>query len=86
MTAKELQKRNNKAENLRVLQTEDGSYFVESERDYSLIKTLLSYTEPTSRVVILKNLSSSTVSPITFKTASASTIERRSRFYWIISE
>ena len=30
MTAKELQKRNNKAEHLRVLQTEDGSYYVES--------------------------------------------------------
>ena len=30
MTAKELQKRNAKAENLRVLQTEDGSYYVES--------------------------------------------------------
>jgi len=27
MTAKELQKRNGKSENLRVLQTEDGSYF-----------------------------------------------------------
>jgi hypothetical protein len=32
MTAKELMKRNHKAENLRVLQTEDGSYFVESEK------------------------------------------------------
>ena len=32
MTAKELQKRNNKAEQLRVLQTEDGQYFVESEQ------------------------------------------------------
>lgn len=30
MTAKELQKRNGKSENLRVLQTEDGSYFCES--------------------------------------------------------
>jgi hypothetical protein len=30
MTAKELQKRNNKAEHLRVLQTEDGGYYVES--------------------------------------------------------
>ena len=27
MTAKELQKRNHKAENLRVLQTEDGQFF-----------------------------------------------------------
>jgi len=32
MTAKELQKRNNKAEQLRVLQTEDGQFFVESEK------------------------------------------------------
>ena len=32
MTAKELQKRNNKAEQLRVLQTEDGQFFVESEQ------------------------------------------------------
>lgn len=32
MTAKELQKRNAKAENLRVLQTEDGQCFVESEK------------------------------------------------------
>ncbi len=31
MTAKELMKRNHKAENLRVLQTEEGNYFVESE-------------------------------------------------------
>ena len=30
MTAKELQKRNGKSENLRVLQTEDGNYFCES--------------------------------------------------------
>jgi hypothetical protein len=30
MTAKELQKRNGKSENLRVLQTEDGGYYVES--------------------------------------------------------
>ena len=30
MTAKELQKRNGKSENLRVLQTDDGSYFCES--------------------------------------------------------
>lgn len=32
MTAKELQKRNNKAEQLRVLQTEEGQFFVESEK------------------------------------------------------
>ena len=32
MTAKELQQRNAKAESLRVLQTEDGQYFVESEK------------------------------------------------------
>ena len=30
MTAKELQKRNGKSENLRVLQAEDGGYYVES--------------------------------------------------------
>ena len=35
MTAKELQKRNAKAENLRVLQTEDGSYYVESAEGLS---------------------------------------------------
>jgi hypothetical protein len=32
MTAKELQKRNNKAENLRVLQAETGQFFCESEK------------------------------------------------------
>ena len=30
MTAKEIQKRNQKAETLRVLQTDDGQFFVES--------------------------------------------------------
>ena len=30
MTAKELQQRNEKADHLRVLQTDDGQYFVES--------------------------------------------------------
>jgi hypothetical protein len=40
MTAKELQKRNGKSENLRVLQTDDGSYFCESSEGkilYSVI-------------------------------------------------
>lgn len=32
MTATEIQKRNAKAENLRVLQAEDGSFYVESEK------------------------------------------------------
>ena len=32
MTAKEIQKRNSKAESLRVLQSEDGQFFVESEK------------------------------------------------------
>ena len=32
MTAKELQKRNHKAENLRVLQAETGQFFCESEK------------------------------------------------------
>lgn len=40
MTAKELQKRNNKAEQLRVLQTEDGQYFVESEKGKVLYNVL----------------------------------------------
>ena len=31
MTAKELQQRNEKADHLRVLQTDDGQFFVESE-------------------------------------------------------
>lgn len=42
MTAKELQQRNAKAETLRVLQTEDGQFFVESEKGkilYSVIFT-----------------------------------------------
>jgi hypothetical protein len=45
MTAKELQKRNNKAENLRVLQTEDGSYFVESEKGKILYQVTLTDDE-----------------------------------------
>ena len=32
MTAKEIQKRNAKAENLRVMQSEDGQFFVESDK------------------------------------------------------
>ena len=45
MTAKELQKRNHKAENLRVLQTEDGSYFVESEKGKILYQVTLTDDE-----------------------------------------
>ena len=45
MTAKELQKRNNKAEHLRVLQTEDGSYFVESEKGKILYQVTLADDE-----------------------------------------
>jgi hypothetical protein len=45
MTAKELMKRNNKAENLRVLQTEDGSYFVESEKGKILYQVTLTDDE-----------------------------------------
>ena len=45
MTAKELQKRNHKAENLRVLQTEDGSYFVESEKGKILYQVALTDDE-----------------------------------------
>jgi len=41
MTAKELQKRNNKAEHLRVLQTEDGSYYVESSEGKILYNVTL---------------------------------------------
>lgn len=43
MTAKELQQRNNRAEQLRVLQTEDGQYFVESEKGKILYS--VTYTE-----------------------------------------
>jgi predicted nucleic acid-binding Zn finger protein len=45
MTAKELQKRNAKAENLRVLQTEDGSYYVESAEGKILYNVVLSDDE-----------------------------------------
>jgi hypothetical protein len=45
MTAKELMKRNNKAENLRVLQTEEGSYFVESEKGKILYQVTLTDDE-----------------------------------------
>jgi len=41
MTAKEIQKRNAKAENLRVLQSEDGQYFVESEKGKVLYNVVL---------------------------------------------
>ncbi|MGA7305843.1 MAG: SWIM zinc finger family protein [Rhodothermales bacterium] len=41
MTAKELQNRNAKAENLRVLQTEDGSYYVESAEGKILYNVVL---------------------------------------------
>jgi Ni,Fe-hydrogenase III large subunit len=47
MTAKELMKRNHKAENLRVLQTEDGSYFVESEKGKILYQVTLTDDETT---------------------------------------
>jgi hypothetical protein len=42
MTAKELQKRNGKSENLRVLQTEDGSFFCESSEGKILYKINIS--------------------------------------------
>jgi superfamily I DNA/RNA helicase len=45
MTAKELMKRNHRAENLRVLQTEDGSYFVESEKGKILYQVTLTDEE-----------------------------------------
>jgi len=41
MTAKELQKRNGKSENLRVLQTEDGNYFCESSEGRFFTASLL---------------------------------------------
>jgi hypothetical protein len=41
MTAKEIQKRNAKAESLRVLQSEDGQFFVESERGKILYNVIL---------------------------------------------
>ena len=41
MTAKEIQKRNAKAENLRVLQAEDGSFYVESEKGKILYNVVL---------------------------------------------
>ena len=41
MTAKEIQKRNAKAENLRVLQAEDGSFYVESEKGKILYNVIL---------------------------------------------
>ena len=41
MTAKELQKRNARAENLRVLQTDDGAYFCESEEGKILYNVVI---------------------------------------------
>ena len=41
MTAKEIQKRNAKAESLKVLLSEDGQFFVESERGKILYNVLL---------------------------------------------
>jgi predicted nucleic acid-binding Zn finger protein len=41
MTAKEIQKRNEKAESLRVLQADDGSFYVESEKGKILYNVLL---------------------------------------------
>ena len=41
MTAKEIQKRNAKAENLMVLQAEDGSFYVESEKGKILYNVVL---------------------------------------------
>ena len=45
MTAKELQKRNNKAENLRVLQAETGQFFCESEKGKILYQVTLTDDE-----------------------------------------
>ena len=42
MTAKELQKRNNRAENLRVLQAETGQFFCESEKGKILYQVMIS--------------------------------------------
>ena len=41
MTATEIQKRNAKAESLRVLQSEDGQFFVESEKGKILYNVIL---------------------------------------------
>ena len=45
MTAKELQKRNNKAENLRVLQAETGQFFCESEKGKILYQVTITDDE-----------------------------------------
>ena len=45
MTAKELMKRNNKAENLRVLQAETGQFFCESEKGKILYQVTLADDE-----------------------------------------
>ena len=42
MTAKEIQQRNIKAENLRVLRSEDGQFFVESDKGKVLYNVVLS--------------------------------------------
>jgi len=47
MTAKELQKRNHKAENLRVLQAESGQFFCESEKGKILYQVTLTDDETT---------------------------------------
>ena len=41
MTSKEIQKRNAKSENLKVLQSEDGQFFVESEKGKILYNVIL---------------------------------------------
>ena len=45
MSTKELQKRNSKTDNLRVLQTEDGSYFVESSKGKMLYNVVFNKSE-----------------------------------------
>jgi hypothetical protein len=48
MTAKELQKRGAKAEWLRVLQTEDGSFYVESDEGKVLYRVIADDRDPGS--------------------------------------
>ena len=45
MTAKEIQKRNMKAESLKVLQSDDGQFFVESEKGKILYNVILADEE-----------------------------------------
>ena len=45
MTAKEIQKRNHKAENLRVLQAETGQFFCESEKGKIIYQVTLEEDE-----------------------------------------